>query len=344
MVINFPNFQKESFLKSFILFFGVIELFLSFIFFNYAEIEKQHLEKNLLEQMKNYSYFFDNDKFDITFMQESNTTLNTLYHNNKEYFIVVDSGDENKDFIKIYYDKNNFENEIWSIYKGLFLHFFLLSIVALSISIIFSFYALYPLQNAYTILQEFMKDVVHDINTPISAIKLNLAMIDNPDEEIKSIQQSINTLEMLHKNIDNYLGEVVVLKQDYNMAEIIENEILFFRLLYSDIVWNVEIQESSIFSDKLLIQRILYNLFNNSAKYNTKQKYVNIKFSNNILTIQNPSYGVKNKQKVFQRFYKEGDRGLGIGLHIVAKILDELQHTYSFEVYKNNIVEVKIYF
>ncbi len=42
------------------------------------------------------------------------------------------------------------------------------------------------------------------------------------------------------------------------------------------------------------------------------------------LTIINSSYGIKNPSKVFNRFYKESDRGLGIGLHIVDKLCKEL--------------------
>ena len=40
----------------------------------------------------------------------------------------------------------------------------------------------------------------------------------------------------------------------------------------------------------------------------------------------------------FNRFYKESDRGLGIGLHIVSKLLNDLEYKYSFEVFGNDDV------
>ena len=34
--------------------------------------------------------------------------------------------------------------------------------------------------------------------------------------------------------------------------------------------------------------------------------------------------GIQNTKKIFDRFYKEQDRGIGIGLHIVKKLCEEL--------------------
>ena len=33
---------------------------------------------------------------------------------------------------------------------------------------------------------------------------------------------------------------------------------------------------------------------------------------------------INNPKRIFDRFYKEQDRGIGIGLHIVKKLCDEL--------------------
>ncbi len=59
-------------------------------------------------------------------------------------------------------------------------------------------------------------------------------------------------------------------------------------------------------------------------------------------TISNSSYGVKNPSKVFERFYKESDRGLGIGLHIVDKLCNTLDINRSFKV-ENRVVTVELF-
>ena len=42
------------------------------------------------------------------------------------------------------------------------------------------------------------------------------------------------------------------------------------------------------------------------------------------LSIKDSGKGIANPKKVFERFYKEQERGRGIGLHIVAKLIQEL--------------------
>jgi len=53
--------------------------------------------------------------------------------------------------------------------------------------------------------------------------------------------------------------------------------------------------------------------------------------------------GVRKHAKVFDRFYKESDRGLGIGLHIVDKLCKELGIEKRLEV-KDKKVNVILIF
>ncbi|RLA74273.1 MAG: sensor histidine kinase, partial [Epsilonproteobacteria bacterium] len=55
-----------------------------------------------------------------------------------------------------------------------------------------------------------------------------------------------------------------------------------------------------------------------------KDGKVILKIENNILYIEDTGKGIKNPSKVFERFYKEQERGIGIGLHIVKKLCEEL--------------------
>jgi len=64
-----------------------MELFLSFIFYNYAKIEKEHLEETIFLQMKNYSYDFKSDKFDIDFVDKKNVPFHELQKDKKYLYI-----------------------------------------------------------------------------------------------------------------------------------------------------------------------------------------------------------------------------------------------------------------
>ena len=339
-----PKYNKESFFKSFILFFTIIEIFLIIILYNYSNIEKEHLKDNIFLQMKNYSYNFSGDKFDIDIVSHTNQKLYELQESKDYLFIFVEMQNQNDDLIKIIYPIDKYNNEIKIINKSLVIKFIVFSLISLIISILFSFYSLYPLQKSYEILKEFMKDIIHDINTPISAMKMNISLIDHKDEEIKSIEQSIDILQMLHQNLENYVNNKELQIQEHNIKDIILKQVEFFTSIYDYIEFDIDIDDDIILTDSFLISRVIYNLLNNACKYNIKNGYIKVTYKNKVLIIQNSSHGIKNPSKVFNRFYKEHDRGLGIGLHIVAKILNQLNYQYTLIQDKNNIVTITVTF
>jgi len=340
-----PNFNKESFFKSFILFFLIIEVFLVIIFYNYSNIEQNHLKNNIFLQMKNYSYTFNSDKFDIDIISHKDQKLYELQEDKKSLYIYVDMQNQQNDLIKIVYPIDNFKKEISIINKKLLFQFIIFSILSLFISVLFAYYTLYPLQQSYKILKEFMKDIIHDINTPISAMKLNISLIDDKNnEEIQSIEKSIDILQMLHGNLENYLNNKELLLKQYSIEKIINKQVYFFKSIYENITFEIDIKDEIITTDDFLISRVIYNLLNNACKYNIKNGYIKITYKNKILTIQNSSYGIKNPSKVFNRFYKEHNRGLGIGLHIVSKILNQLQYSYNLKQTASKSVIVTVTF
>ena len=79
-----------------------------------------------------------------------------------------------------------------------------------------------------------------------------------------------------------------------------------------------------ILYNKQAFERIVYNLLSNACKYNINDGTIKITLNKTRLSIRNRSYGVRHPEKVFERFYKESERGLGIGLHIVDKLCQTL--------------------
>ena len=70
------------------------------------------------------------------------------------------------------------------------------------------------------------------------------------------------------------------------------------------------------------MNRIVDNIINNACKYNKKNGsvWISIHPQNHTLHIEDNGKGIESPEKVFNRFYKEHERGLGIGLHIVKKL------------------------
>ncbi len=344
LVIKFKLSQNESLIKSFLLFFVVMELFLAFIFFNYYKLEEKHLKEQLFLEMKNYSFFFDDDRFEIDILPKQKTSkLYELYMDEMLLFILVPMGENLEDLLQVFYPRSAFELMLSKIRENIVMQFLFFSLAAILISLFFSFYALTPMRDALKLLEEFIKDIIHDLNTPITSILINLKMMDGKNEEVQSIKHSAKTISMLHKNLDDYLQESNLQSQSLSIKTIIQEQVDFFKASYDYLSWEVEIKDFTVLSDKNSLSRIVYNLLSNACRYNTSAGFISIKVENQQVTISNSSYGVKEPKKIFERFYKEGERGLGIGLHIVQKLCEELKIKKTVEV-DGDIFIIKLYF
>ncbi|MEA1879530.1 MAG: HAMP domain-containing sensor histidine kinase [Campylobacterota bacterium] len=334
--------EKESFFKSFGLFFIVIELFLFFIFYYHYKIEEEHLSEALFLEMKNYSFDFEDERFDTDILTDNDERLYEFMHDTQSVYILVPLLGSAEDTLKIFYPLHAYEMLLLKIRELLYWQFFALTFIAFLMALLFSYYSLNPLRNSLRLLEEFIKDIIHDLNTPISAILINLKMMEKNDE-VESIEYNTKSIAMLHKNLDSYLREIPLVKEPLVLKAIVEEQIAFFKPLYDYLEWQIDLDDTIIMSDRNALSRIVYNLIGNACKYNTNQGVINIKITDNKFMISNNSYGVKNPSKVFHRFYKEGERGLGIGLHIVEKLSSQLDIDKSFVV-ENNQVKVALIF
>ena len=337
-------FEKESLIKGFSLFFIVIELFLSFIFYNYYRLEEEHLSEEIFLQMKNYSFFFDDSRFDMDIVPKvKESQLYELYFDDKNLYIFVPLLDDKENSLEIIYPLSKYKAQLKEIQYSLLWQFLSLSIVAILISLLFAFYALHPLRKALNLLEEFIKDIIHDLNTPITSILINLKMMKQ-DEEVESIAQSANAIAMLHKNLAIYLKDSNFQMENVSIKEVVDEQVKFFQPLYDYLVWRIDIKDKVVLSNRNALSRIVYNLVSNACKYNTSNGFIEINMQNSkILTIKNSSYGIKNPSKVFDRFYKESDRGLGIGLHIVDKLCKELNIDKKLEVVNDEVMVTLVF-
>ena len=317
----------------------MIELFLVFIFYQYSKIENEHIRTNLFLEMKNYSLSFDDTRFDIDIVPKGKkNVMYELFEDNQTLYILVPFQDDETDLLKIFYPKSEYMKLLAKTHQKLWIQFLLLSLIAIVISALAAFYTLKPIRNALILLEDFIKDIIHDLNTPVTSILINLKMIEGKSEEIESITQSAKNIAMLHQNLDSYLREIQEDKEEINVKVLVDEQVAFFSPLYDYLQWEVNIRDMYITVDKNAFARILYNLISNACKYNTNTGKISIYMQDDtVLSISNDSYGIKNPHKVFERFYKESERGLGIGLHIVHKLCEALHIKKNIELNGKNV-------
>ena len=317
-----------------------MELFLAFIFYNYYKIEEEHLSEQLFLEMKNYSFSFENNQFEIDIIPKDETSrLYELYFDNNNLYILTPFVEETS-FLAILYPIDSYHDALNTIQKRLLLQFLLLSFISGVLSLLFSIYALSPLKESMRLLEEFIKDIIHDLNTPITSILINLKMMER-NEETQSIEQSTKAISMLQKNLDVYLRNSQLSLEKVALKASVMEQVAFFKPLYNHLTWQIDIEERHLLSNKNALNRILYNLISNACKYNTSNGFITLTSTPNSLTITNSSHGIEHPKRVFERFYKESERGLGIGLHIVEKLCHELEIEKHLTV-KENVVTVTL--
>lgn len=176
---------------------------------------------------------------------------------------------------------------------------------------------------------EMLSGISHDLRTPLTRMKLRLALMKN-NKYISELQMDINEME---KMVDSYL--------EYMRGEGEEKiEKVNIKSFFNIIIKNYQFHESSIelvldksqivFIKKNALARVVKNLIDNSIRYATKIRIkINIRDDNlNILIEDNgPGIPEAERENIFKPFYRiESSRnpstgGVGLGLSIVKTIV-----------------------
>jgi len=268
--------------------------------------------------------------FIIDFAPIKEQELYTLYKDTKglrSYFPIAGADDY---YLILQFEEEKYQLELQKIQNNILLFLCITISIVFVLSILFSIYVLYPLRSALLLTQEFIKDILHDFNTPLSSLRLNSFMLKREigeNEKVLRIEQGIQNILNLQENLKAYLFDYQELQENVDVQKLIEERISLIQKNYETISFIVDIQNLRIDTNLNAFTRICDNILTNASKYNKKDGKISIIYNKqtNILSFIDTGKGIKNPSKIFDRFYKEQDRGIGIGLHIVKKLCDELQ-------------------
>ena len=174
---------------------------------------------------------------------------------------------------------------------------------------------------------EMLSGISHDLRTPLTRIKLQLAFIK--DENIsKKLSKDVQEMEkMLNEYLQFASSHSNEKTERFNLTNLVENIINKYETknITSDLNKNIYLE-----GRKILIERCLGNLIDNSIKYAIK---VHIKLSKNTqnitIIIDDDGSGIPENEynNVFKPFYKiDKSRGdskssVGLGLSIASDVV-----------------------
>jgi len=291
--------------------------------------KKEELERQILNEMKIYSFRPTGEEFDVDFVPiDSSERSEHLYRGTEGYYAVFPIPGSKNYRMKVVLPHTKYKERLIQIRNESFDGWILYLILIGVISFLLALYAIYPLKKALELNEEFVKDILHDLNTPLSALQINLDLLRKKHGSQRSVERmasSLETIQAFQSNLRAFLNRESGTVERFDLMDLLEKRIEYFRQIYPHITYEIHKGESLILEcNREGFVRILENLLSNAGRYNVPGGNVTIRVEGERLLIEDTGVGIKNPEKVFERFYKEGERGLGLGLHIVKKLADAL--------------------
>ena len=195
---------------------------------------------------------------------------------------------------------------------------------------------------------EMLSGISHDLRTPLTRLKLQLAMTDKKN----TAKKMASDIDEMEKMLNDYL-QYAKSQSEEDYVEININEMV------SDILKNYnsskyELNENNIITvqgRKNLIRRSVSNIIENGFSYGNKI-FIELKKSvgNAVITIEDNGPGIPKKEyeNVFKPFYRIdksrslNKSGVGLGLSIAQDIVKSHGGNISLSESKHNGLAVKI--
>jgi len=193
---------------------------------------------------------------------------------------------------------------------------------------------------------EMLSGISHDLRTPLTRIKLQLAFIK--DKEITNkLSRDVDEMEkMLNEYLQFSRSNFTEKSEKFNLSEIIASTVKKYE--NKNILVD---QETEIFFNgrKNLIQRCLNNLLDNAINFSKNIKVTQKKIKRSILIFvedDGPGISSSEHENVFKPFYKidksrnQAKSSVGLGLSIASDIIRS--HGGNIELGKSEMGGLKI--
>ena len=333
--------------------------FIPIYFYLDSSFENQNIKDKM--DLKNHAYSviskidsFEKENSSIFYYPRSNIYFSGIFDKNNQIIFSLlkknnlDFFDEfliskNEICYKNYLNENIFEAKFLVVCKEIDNSQVIYNAIILILSIscfmfLSSFFiikqSIEPYKRLNQYLDDFLKDAMHELKTPIGVARINVDMLQmrlKNDKYILRIKSALKNMTVIYEDLEYYMQQNMVKdeKTDINFSLFLERRIEFFNdlVISKNIKFTKNIQNDiHIIFNELELYRIIDNNISNAIKYSKDGSIVEISLQKDNdqirLIFKDEGIGIKDKSKIFERYYR-GDKitgGFGIGLSIVKNI------------------------
>ena len=255
------------------------------------------------------------------------------------------------------------ENDVNRIYEDILYAFLISLLLILSAAYFLAKLSLRPMRESVKSMDSFINGIVHDINTPLSVIRMNAQSIsknikeDKLQRKVTRLLQGIEQVESLEEQLlfSLKVGQYQLKKERFDLGSVLQNREQYYNALRTSVTLHVNASSYEVFGDKSALLRMIDNIVLNAIKYSHPNSEVEISLKDDTLKVRDNGMGIKHPKKVFAKYYREASdtKGIGLGLFIVAKVAQlheidikvesALNKGTSFNLSLNNISTLKLH-
>ena len=200
-----------------------------------------------------------------------------------------------------------------------------------------------PMRESIELMNRFIEDTTHELNTPISTILTNIELLETlynceGQKEMRRIEMASKTLSRLYEDLTflklnhNYHRAL----EKLNISDLLNERIELFQTLIEakdiKVIKNID-PNITLEIDRNDAIRLLDNLLSNAIKYNHKSGKLEVTLTANRLEVQNDGEGIKKEnialiQNRFRRV-NSSEGGFGIGLDIIGQVVKRYNFTFT---------------
>ncbi len=198
--------------------------------------------------------------------------------------------------------------------------------VNLPIAYLLARISLRPYRQANERLKEFARDILHDLNAPLTALGINLEALaaECPSKRLRLVEFSFKQIRTLYQNLelylrDEYRSEAKRVDLDRLVSEIVAP----LREQYPEAKFRVEISPLTVEINPVALERVVGNLVQNALKYAGPRATITLGLDERKrFFVRDDGPGMENPERFLQRGKQAHptNPGQGLGLDIVRKL------------------------
>ncbi|MBU3142835.1 cell wall metabolism sensor histidine kinase WalK [Clostridium sp. CF012] len=202
------------------------------------------------------------------------------------------------------------------------------------------------LNNAFTSQKRFNASVAHELKTPLAAMKINIDVLN--DGEQKTVEEYKETLDIVEKSVGKMNSMIETLLDLVREENTSLDDQVYMVMIIEDVVEDLAIiaetnhialdfkmltAVSSIKGNEVLLYRAIYNVVENSIKYNKLHGQVSINCYQEKDTIRieikdtGKGIPIEEINNIFEPFYRvdrfniSSSNGMGFGLSLAKSTI-----------------------